>query len=366
MLARASRVAAAAALCWTFGSSTAGASAIPQERRVDVGDPNPGFVVLGHVRGGDGGELHGRLGELLAEVRDVDPAFVVLGGDNIWGDTRAAPGPSDPGFVLRQWVALDSALAVIGVPVFRVPGNHDIRDSVTYEIFRERYGELPAVVDVGRTRVLLLTTTWDPGRMDRRPAVRGFGYHLDAGQIEFLRARLAERDRYDRAFVVMHHVLWWESDDSPWWNEVHPILAEAGVDAVFTGDYGPVKFSHTTRDGVEYFQSVIAGDPDLPTRRGHEWNRILAAQFDNYLIVEPDDAGPNVRVATTGEVSSGHFTPEIWWSVHGGILRSSPSGRDYLARLWALPKGRLFLLALPLMGAAVGLLVGVMIRRRRS
>ncbi|MDX1393730.1 MAG: metallophosphoesterase [Gemmatimonadota bacterium] len=328
-------------------------------------EPVQRFVVLGHVRSEPDRLLHPRLDELLDEVRALDPDFAILSGDNIWGDVANRPNPADGGWVLEQWVALDSALATLGVPVYRVPGNHDIHDAVTREIYRDRYGALPAVVDVDGTRLILLTTSWDDGRPERRRA-NGFGYHLDDDQVTFLRQRLAETDEYDRVFVVMHHLLWWEADDSPWWTEVHPILARAGVTAVFTGDYGPAKFSNTERDGVLYFQSGIAPNPSLEILRGHEWNRLLAQQFDNFLVVDVTEDEVAIDVETTGIVSSGHFTRERWWDVHGDIMRPpEPGGREHLGAIWAIPRGRVVIVgALGACGVG-GLLLGWLIGARR-
>lgn len=325
------------------------------------------FVVLGHIRGDRDGGLHPRLAELLDEVRGVGPDFVVLTGDIIWGDPDAGRDrPADRTAIEAQWTALDSALSTLGVPVYRVPGNHDIGDPVTYEIWRERYGPLPAVVDREGTRLILLSSAWEPGEPDRR-AVRGFGYQIDEAQLAFLREKLAEGESPERAFVFVHHVLWWEDDEAPWWTEVHPLLAGHGVRAVFTGDYGPVKFSHTVRDGVDYFQSVIAPDPSLGILRGHEWNRLLAGQFDNYLVVRTGRSGTDVEVATVGEVSSGHFTRERWREVHGRIVRPpTPGGREHLMSLWALPKGKLAILGALGVALAAGLGLGAFVARRRG
>jgi hypothetical protein len=361
------RLIATAVLIGLIGLTPRGACA--QERAADATGTR--FVVLGHVRSEPDALLHPRLGELLDQVREIAPRFIVLSGDNIWGDFESRPTPADGEWVLEQWVALDSALATLDVPVYRVPGNHDIHDSVTFGIYEKRYGRLPAVVDVGRTRLILLTTAWDEARPNRHAAIRGFGYHLDDAQKGFLRERLAEREQYDRAFVVMHHVLWWEPDDAPWWTEVHPILAEAGVEAVFTGDYGPVKFSHSVRDGVDYFQSGIAGNPSVGNRKNHEWDRLLARQFDNFLVVDIADGDVTYDVESTGEISSDHFTRELWWEVHGTIVPpGAPSGREHLAALWAIPRGKLVVIGalglFGLTGLVLGLLFGWRVHRKTA
>lgn len=364
---RRSAAAAAALLLAGLYAAALPAADLPGRQAAPASTDPQTFVVLGHVRGDRDGGLHPRLGELLDEVRAVGPEFVVLTGDMIWGDPDAGRDrPADRAAIEAQWTALDSALATLGVPVYRVPGNHDIGDPVTREIWRERYGALPAAVDRDGTRLLLLSSAWEPGEPDRR-AVRGFGYQIDEKQLAFLREKLAEEGAAERAFVFVHHVLWWEDDDAPWWTEVHPVLAEHGVRAVFTGDYGPVKFSHTTRDGIDYYQSVIAPDPSLGILRGHEWNRLLAGQFDNYLVVRTGGSGTDIEVRTVGEVSSGHFTRERWREVHGRIVRPpTPSGRDHLMALWALPKGKLAILGA--LGAALvaGLGLGALVARRRG
>ena len=76
------------------------------------------FAVLGHVRGGRDGP-NPKLAELLDNVRRLKPAFVVLTGDMIWGDIEH--NPADTAWLVREWTYLDSALATLGVPAYRVP-----------------------------------------------------------------------------------------------------------------------------------------------------------------------------------------------------------------------------------------------------
>ncbi len=322
------------------------------------------FVVIGHIRGDARGGLHWRIEELLDEVRALDPAFAVLTGDMIWGDVQSEV--TDSAGVVAEWEELDAALATLGIPIYRVPGNHDIAGLVTRDIYFDRYGRLPQVVDIGRIRLLLLSSAWIPEDGDTRKRVRIRGQQLDSAQVEFVRAALADTTAYDHAFVAMHHLLWWEDDDAPWWREVHPILAAAGVRAVFSGDYGPAKFSHLERDGVQYYQSGVSPDPSVEILRNHEWNRILAQQFDNFLQVAV--AGPTVEVEvhTIGEVSTGHFTPNRWRAVYGSIRRPPPD-RGVSARIQGILERRagrmaaVVALGLALAGAAV---LGIVAGRR--
>lgn len=287
------------------------------------------FVVLGHIRGDASRGLSPRLTELLDRVRRIRPEFVLLTGDIIWGDVQDEV--TDPTSLERQWNEVDSALATLGVPVFRVPGNHDISDGVSRDLYARRYGLPPQTVRIGPSRILLLSSTWIPpvGDTGKRRYIRG--HPLDPEQIEFLRRELASPPGAARhTFVAMHHLLWWDPDDGPWWREVHPLLAQAGVRAVFTGDYGPLKFSTVERDGVRYYQTSIETPVSLQILRNRLSSRLLSAQFDNFLEVQVEGPGVDVMVHPVAEVSSGEFTPARYRAVNEVQELPEPLAR----RIW--------------------------------
>lgn len=304
----------------------------------DVGEPLS-FAVLGHVRGNRDGSLYYQLEELVAEVTDAEPDLVFLTGDIIWGDVGVDPANRER--VTGEWTALDDSLAAIGAPIFRVPGNHDINDLVTRDIYVERYGYPQQVFDVGRTRFVLISSAWVPEDGDDRKRLFIRGRNLDSAQVAFLRESLPGDGSYDHAFVFMHHTLWWQSDDEPWWQDVHPVLAAGNVRALFSGDYGPVKYSHRERDGVDYYQSGVAPDPGVEMLRGHEWNRILAQQFDNWLLVTVDGPTVEVDVETIGETAAGgQWTPDRWLDVYGTTRRPrQPEARDHFDALTGTRNG---------------------------
>ena len=323
------------------------------------------FVVLGHVRGDESSPLHYALDELLDEVRAAEPDFAVLTGDMIWGD----PGPhaADRGKVLAQWEAFDSALATLDIPIYRTPGNHDIRDRVQWDLYEERYGRLPAAVDYGRVRLLLLNSSWRPKVEDGLRRWLGQGYHLDEDEIRFLEEQLADESAFDHAFVFLHHLFWWGEADGPWWQEVHPVLAGAHVRAVFSGDYGPRKFSHMRRDGVEYYQTSLSPDPAIGILRGHEWNRILAAQFDNYAVVRVVGEEVGIEIRTLREVSSDHFTPQRWLDVWGTTAR--PPRLFFRGKLRQLLEGtrpKLYVATGLGLVFLTGLFLGIVLARRKA
>lgn len=275
------------------------------------------FVVLGHVRGDANGKDSPLLAELLAKVRKNAPDMIFLTGDMIWGDVRSAVVDADA--IKRDWDKLDAALDRLGVPVYRVPGNHDIGDPVTRDIYFARYGELPRAFTYRGSRFLLLNSSWVPQGNAPAPLKRSYtqirGEQLGSKQIEFIRNELSDPRRHDHVFLFTHHLLWWHKDEAAWWRDVHPLLVGRNVRAVFGGDLGPLKFSHLRRDDIDYIQSSIEGIPTIGILRELISSRLLSQQFDNYLHVTVDGPQVAVQVETVGEFSMGKFTPERWRAV---------------------------------------------------
>jgi 3',5'-cyclic AMP phosphodiesterase CpdA len=312
------------------------------------------FAVLGHVRGNKLGELNPKLGEMLDRVRALHPDFVVLTGDMVWGDVDS--NPVDTSVVLEEWRQLDSALATLEVPAYRVPGNHDISDLPSRDIYVRRYGRPPAAFDYGNSRFILLSSAWIPPDGDTRhnPYIRT--RRLADDQFAFLKAQLADTAAYRHTFVFMHHLLWWEPDSSQWWREVHPVLAEGKVRDVFTGDYGPMKFSTLEKDGVRYLQSSMEGKPTLGVLRTFESSRMLSSQFDNFFFVTVRGPDVNVTVKTFAEFSSGHFTPQKYRA----ITAPEPGSGTFIGRVKQVvtPKRVVAGAILVLLGFVVGWMIG--------
>ncbi|HXE57634.1 MAG TPA: metallophosphoesterase [Gemmatimonadales bacterium] len=312
------------------------------------------FAVLGHVRGNADG-LNPKLGELLARVRGLRPDFVVLTGDIIWGNLENFP--TDSATIEREWDQVDSALATLGVPVYRVPGNHDINDPVSRRVYLRRYGPVPRVVETHGVRLVLLSSAYLPPDGDTASARRTRTYALDSAQVAFLRGLPPASAP---SFVFMHHLLWWEE---AWWREVHPLLPPAGVRAVFSGDYGPMKYSHTLRDGIRYLQTSMEGHVPVERLRSWESSRFLSAQFDNFLHVVGGDSTIRYDVRTLGEFDR-EFTPEWYRAI--APRWEPPTWRSRLARAIAGPDRLALVAGLGLVTFGAGTVLGVRLGRRQS
>jgi hypothetical protein len=277
------------------------------------------FAVVGHIRGGpgDGNVPRAKLEALAAELKRRELDFVVLTGDIVWGDFEAQGEPNVDA-IRRDFEAIDEVLATVGAPLHRVPGNHDIWDARTRDLWLERYGPLFSGFDHKGSRFVLLCSPWLPAR-DGERCPGGFirGAPLPSEQIAFVREQTQSASESQHVFVFLHHMLWWPANSS-WWSDVHPLLAAAPTRAVFAGDMGPWKFSCETRDDVHYVQSAVdfTDLPPLEMLRNREESRALAAQLDNFVVVSVDGPRVDYEVATVGALSAPHRDAATWRAIH--------------------------------------------------
>jgi len=336
------------ALAWT--------SLVPAKVAAAQG-PDVSFVVLGHIRTSSDETLHPLLGEVVDEIERLDPDLVFLTGDAIWGGLGRLP--PDPERIERAWENLDRALGRLGIPIHRVPGNHDVNDAVTRDIFLRRYGPLPRVVDFGGCRFLLLSSFHIPSGEWPARTPRRWSVGLDEEQMDFLRSHVGEGEA--PVFLLLHHLLWWEPD-APWWTTVHPELVGTRVSAVIGGDARYLKYSYELRDGIHYVHANMTHHADaehqIPRlRRGSELARLEAFQLDPFLHVTVHGEEVTVDVVTVGEMTTGRVSPQRWAEVYGAPPAvEAPRGRRFRGA------GRLLLLAGVLAGAFV---VGVIAGRGR-
>ncbi len=300
------------------------------------------FVVIGHVRGAEDGALNPRLTELVARLREIRPDLIFLGGDLIAGNQ--IDSMADPAIIRHDWAALDSALATVGAPIYRVPGNHDLHDPVTRDIRFERYGRLPQSIDFRGTRFLLLSTVFVPQgnapMPPRRSAIAVRDSIDDPAEIEFLRQEVTRAPAPRNVFVLMHHQLWWKAN-APWWRTEHPLLVGHNVRAVFAGDRGPIgTFSHTTRDGIEYLQSNFEYPHTASELRERRENGHRYAEFPTFLLVRVSGTHVDYDVRTVAALTSNEFLPETFRRVTTPDSASRNQRTGSLTRLLAVAGGR--------------------------
>jgi hypothetical protein len=313
------------------------------------------FAVLGNVRGDpvDVSLVNPLLAEVAADCARVRPDLVFLSGDAVWGDYWNEPPHTD--VVEREWDAVERELAPLQVPVYAVPGHHDVSDAATRNIFMRRHGPIPRAVRFRGALFLLLSTAWIP--VGEEAAVREpDGVPVDQAQLDFLRAELEKGD-FAHAFVIVHHAHWWRPNGY-WWLRVHPLLTGKNVRAVIAGEYGPTKYSHCTRDGIDYVQACIAAEPSLDTLRSDEDVRLLSQQLDGYLLFTVDGEDVRFELRTVGLTASRH-TPERFREVDA----LSPTDYAYYATIGGSARRRWLALGLCAGGFAAGVLCTLGVRR---
>ncbi|NDL55800.1 metallophosphoesterase family protein [Phytoactinopolyspora mesophila] len=83
-----------------------------------------------------GGERPGVFGRAVDATNLIRPDFVIQLGDTIEGYT------CDAAEIARQSTAFDTTVARLDVPMFRVPGNHDVSNDTMRTEWLSRYGAL--------------------------------------------------------------------------------------------------------------------------------------------------------------------------------------------------------------------------------
>ncbi len=271
------------------------------------------FVVMGDNRPQWGGEdvvtpspMYQRA---ISEVNLVQPEFVIIVGDLIYGYD------SDMALIEREWDAFDEATARFEMPVYLLAGNHDVWDDPSEELYRHRYGPLWYSFDVKDCHFVVLDSE------DQTAPQK-----IAGEQLEWLTTDVAAaKDK--RIFVFLHQPLWAEDayPESGWSEDVHPLLAAAGVDTVFAGHWHHYEMM-ATRDGVRYIITGGAGAEigDQPVR----------GAFYHYLWVTAPPAGEGealLAVVRTGSIDPEDVVTtemrEAWGQVGGQLqLGTIPVG----------------------------------------
>jgi Icc protein len=212
------------------------------------------FAVLGDTRGwGEGGDIISQPETFKTNIRCINllsPDFAIDVGDLILGYV------TDPDLIHKEWDAYFETIKMFEVPIVSVVGNHDVYDEQSQGIFLKRVGPLYFSFDHKGCHLICLSSD-TAGEMD----------NIVGEQLEWLKGDLKAAGNAHRIYVFLHKPLW--GYNSNWMKDVHPILAEAGVDTVFAGhehvyrkdpDIDGVRYIVTGGGGAEIGSNPAAGD----------------------------------------------------------------------------------------------------------
>lgn len=225
------------------------------------------FVVLGDRTGGHQEGVYGRVVEAaLGEGADL---YLTV-GDQIEGYSANLDR------VRNEWTEYLGIVEALDGPLYQTPGNHDIWDGASEELWREVTGREPnySFDHAGAHFVVL-----DTSRLDN-PA------ELPLETLTWLEDDLDAHREAQPTIVLYHKPLWYNfvavGRDDP----LHELLVDYGVDAVFCGHYHT--YAADVIDGITYTMVGSSGGrmwDDIP-EHGHFYHYVVGRVGDGGLELE--------------------------------------------------------------------------------
>lgn len=235
------------------------------------------FAVLGDNRGDSSGNQSPIFYRILRELDKESPALVLNTGDLINGYKE------DEEAGLRQmWRGYKTATSKLKMPVFNVPGNHDVFNQLSRNLWKEYMGASYYSFDYGRARFIALDTETERSRLSKE-------------QFEWLEKQLAGATDKD-IFIFLHQPLFPVDGHIGSSLDVYPqerdrlhelfVRHRKNIKGVFQGHEHLYSFEE--RDGVPYYITGGGGaELYVPPELGG---------FYHYLVVRVDSSG---KVLTT-------------------------------------------------------------------
>ena len=271
--------------------------------RVDFkADPNEfHFAILSDNAGS------GRPGVLAAGLRMINllrPEFVVGLGDLVEGYTTPDGHTATEETYRGWWREIDQELESLAMPFFFLPGNHDINNPPSVEVWHERHGGTREYYHFRyKDTLFLMVSTEDPPKdtdalRDNDPAraelidaaysdvkaaiaerapidtildaltpIEDFcgTINISDEQVEYFRQVLADNTDVRWTFVLMHSPAWWTASGFPQdpgnfaTIETHLADRPYTVFAAHTHLY-----NHTERNGHDYITTAMTGAMNVP------------------------------------------------------------------------------------------------------
>jgi 3',5'-cyclic AMP phosphodiesterase CpdA len=277
------------------------------------------FVVWGHPKTDDGlPALH--FEEILDRISELSPDFLVITGDVIngmWGERI------DPEIIRSDFNRFDEGVKRLGIPVYRLPGNHDVHNFATRDIYLERYPKVPYAFTYKGSRFIMLDTIGINQRtQDGNPNWKPQKLPFDDTQLTFIRNEVEQQDKYNHVFFFMHHVWLWRNPSGFWWKDVHPMLKDGKTRVVFSGTLGNpgFKYDHVEQDNIHYigsctFRSETRAFYRSLMKPGSTDVNPWQYQPDNVQFVRVEGGKYTIRTIVVGEWESKNLSSRFWYQV---------------------------------------------------
>lgn len=279
------------------------------------------FVVWGHPRGASDGDPPLYFDEVLNRISDLKPDLLIITGDIISGGASRSK-PLNPDLILSDWKYFDSRIEKLGIPVYRTPGNHDVNNFTTRDIYLERYRKPPYAITYKGSRFIFLDSIGiDQRKNDNSRYWYYLGLPFDEAQINFVIKEIADQDNYDHLFFFWHHTRFWSEPTSIWWKKIHPLLINGRTRAIFTGD--PIKkYLYENHDNIHYIASAFYETHDInyfvrrPENRSG-WD--ICRQLDNIQYVKVKNDSVSIQPIVIGSKHNKGLSPRFWMEIENAL-----------------------------------------------
>ncbi len=240
--------------------------------------PKLHFIVIGDTRPDKPNTLKSQPEFLrqIQEINNMGPELVINTGDLIDGHNE------DTAMTIQQWDVYDKERKLFKVPYYQVPGNHDIWDTTSQELYQRYCGDLWFAIVRKNALFLVLNSV----NFAIEPDL------FDKSQLVWLEKTLEQYKDVPFKFVFLHHPLWTTYQD--WKLDIHPLLVRYKINAVFAGHiHQYCRFPD--RDGIRYY--VTGGG-------GAQLSEITQAEgaFFHYLSVNIDNNRFKVSVVRDSKI----------------------------------------------------------------
>ncbi|MDP6379894.1 MAG: metallophosphoesterase, partial [Phycisphaerae bacterium] len=277
------------------------------------------FVVIGDTRPGGGDRITQPAVHLksIEEINLLAPELVVNVGDFILGYN------SGEGFDLtfKQWDEFDRVVKELKMPLYLAPGNHDIWDERSQEVYEKRYGAPYYSFDKGGCHFVILCS--DLAKPKEAGSITG-------DQLVWLRNDLEQNAVPGRTFVFLHQPLWQQvhvsgAAKAGWMKDVHPLLVQHRVHTVFAGHVHA--YEYDSIDGVGY---IITGGGGAALARPE-----ITGGFHHYMTVTVTPKETSLAVIPVGsikpqEVVSAEFRRKFEGMSASADIKTLVVGKDSL------------------------------------
>jgi predicted phosphodiesterase len=212
--------------------------------------------------------------EIVAEIENMKPDFVVTVGDAIQGYTN------DTTTLNSEWDEYLAIIKPLTMPIYLTPGNHDITTDAALGTYRNRVGQPYYSFNVRNFHFVVLDASrWESSEK------------LPKDELSWLAKDLAANQDAAQTLVFYHKPFWYDTIVTGKPDTLHSLFKTYGVDAVFNGHL------HT------YFSARIDGI--LYTSVGSSGGIIDAMPSDldyHFTWVTLDDSGITIAPIKKGAV----------------------------------------------------------------